>query len=805
MNRYQIMRLKERLYSRIPLIGRWLQQRTARELARDASGDALEALAYTIDAHPNKKVQAIARQAIENASRPTQINGICQAWSETRSTWLGQQIRQHGWVATTPPLVRMLSALLTGKLDAVTESESNLIEPLLNACQDADPWISQNAHQCLRQLHNPALVDAFCALWAASRAPFLEEILLQSSYQARRSPILRMLTALKVGNLKTATHARAEAIPYLLQATNDPDAQISERAHQSLRQLHHPETQDALCQLAVETGNPLALQVALQAGYAPSDLYQRAMFYFLTSQWPAYLALDLDQRVLRSAYETASSELRQRILEQVRQSGRAELLAAIASRRVVVHSPQEADFLVRLLSEQGNWERLWAKIFEFPLTVSVQALRILSQQNWQPNAEDECIIFAELTALAQAELELSPANLSLPPAMLRARVGLSTGSINELAFAPRQPWIAVGSSGRKMALWDFQRAQRVQLLGGFAHSLGEVAYTNSGELLVAERTQSHEICQVYHIRGDQAQPIWQLPGSITALEPLNETHLLVAGRDLSLNLLEVNQVVRPLASCRLKDWARAIRPAPDGKSLAALHKGVDFLTLPELQTILDQRQEVGRKYWSEGIARCADYSPDGRMLIVGKFDGQVIWLPVISPSSPPVTRDIPPQLLVRHPQRLQNIKTLPRRGVIISLDASGQLCFTNWQAAIQSVAAGKTPSSSQQIISTREQANSLHISPDESFMAIGSSDASLSLWDLRVLDALQLFHLPLANGAPNHLAALRLLLGSNLAFGSPMRSTLTLLERLLRHRFRFDIEVSDLLAIQTGEYDIEIE
>jgi len=89
-------------------------------------------------------------------------------------------------------------------------------------------------------------------------------------------------------------------------------------------------------------------------------------------------------------------------------------------------------------------------------------------------------------------------------------------------------------------------------------------------------------------------------------------------------------------------------------------------------------------------------------------------------------------------------------------------------------------------------------------MALGDSDASLSLWDLRVLDVPILLEAPLARSTPNQLAALDLLIERG---GLPqrIRNTLSLLERLLRHRFRFDIEISEVQSIKAGEYDIEIE
>jgi WD40 repeat protein len=108
------------------------------------------------------------------------------------------------------------------------------------------------------------------------------------------------------------------------------------------------------------------------------------------------------------------------------------------------------------------------------------------------------------------------------------------------------------------------------------------------------------------------------------------------------------------------------------------------------------------------------------------------------------------------------------------------------------------------IDSPGERLTSLHVSPDGSFMALGDEDASLSLWDLRVLDIPELFSIPFARSTPNHLAALDLLSEEN-SLPTSLLNTLAYIERLLRYRFRYDIEVSEVPRIKSGEYAIEIE
>jgi WD40 repeat protein/HEAT repeat protein len=801
MNAYELRRLKEQLYIRIPLIGRLLQRQAARSLARHETPRAMEILAETLGMHPDPNVQKIAQQAIERVTRPSAIDAICQVWARTRQAWLGKWIQQRGWVASTPSEIRVLSALQANHLDVLEEAGADLVSWLVQACNDGDPQIAQRAFECLHHLHRPAAINAFCSLWVEQRSPQLEKILLEAGYIAHRPVEVRLLSALKQGQLEIARRIRTPTLPALLRAAEDRDPLIASRSRQALSELKRSEVRSALCQIFIEQGLPLAGEITMQAGFLPADQFQRALFYFFTQQWAEYQALDFEQRVLRSTYETASPALRQRILEKIRLSGQASLLQAISGRMVVVEDIAEADALARLFIEHQEWERAWAKAFEFPFSASLQLLRALAGQGWQPSGADEQAALAELTSLVQTELEISPEELwkQLPAGVLRARVNLLAGRINAVAFAPHQPVLAVGASTRKAVVWDFQRGQRTELLRGFAHSIGQVAYSADGQLLVAERTNGRIACAVYVQRGENAVPVWQCAGPVTALEAKpnqdydSPVQMISTGRDGRVVLLELGSPIRVSASRQLADWPRTAHPSPDGKRLVVLHSCIELLSLPDLRS----ENPFPSVYYLGGIARHATFTPDGQGLVVGKNSGWVEWRPISQ-------TNLPPQPIARHPQTIQGLETLKRHQMIVSADAAGNIRFTRW-ADRQIPGKIIQPNASEPGQSgSKTRTTSLHISPDESFMALGHADAHLSLWDLRPLDVPDLLSKPLAHSTPNQLAALDLV--QNLpSLTEKSRRSLAVLLRLLRHRFRFDIEVSEVASIQAGEYDIEIE
>ena len=140
------------------------------------------------------------------------------------------------------------------------------------------------------------------------------------------------------------------------------------------------------------------------------------------------------------------------------------------------------------------------------------------------------------------------------------------------------------------------------------------------------------------------------------------------------------------------------------------------------------------------------------------------------------------------------VMVLHGHSVIVSAGSDGSIQFTSLeeQAPIGSVQA------------PLGQLTSLHVSPDESFMAVGSSEAQLSLWDLRTLGVQGLFLRPFAEATVSTLPILGILSESQEL--SPRAGlALKYTESALRHRFRFDIELGEAPTIMMGEFDIEIE
>src|SRR5206468_179232 len=110
---------------------------------------------------------------------------------------------------------------------------------------------------------------------------------------------------------------------------------------------------------------------------------------------------------------------------------------------------------------------------------------------WRPSPGDERETFEELVLLAATEAPLSVAALHplLPPAVrverMRAQV---SGRVNDIAFSPTRPMIAIGTGARRVVLWNLQRGAKEAVMDGFDHSVGRVVLMPDETLLCAERT-----------------------------------------------------------------------------------------------------------------------------------------------------------------------------------------------------------------------------------------------------------------------------------------------------------------------------
>ncbi len=192
MTEEQLHTLKRRLYNRIPLIGRWLRRGAAEALTQDGSPEAVRVLAEAVTRTHDRQVVDITLTAYRQLTNQECLNQVCTVWAETRHQELAEVIIEHGWIASTPVKIKVLSAMKTGKMDTVVGDGAAVIKSLVEACHDADEEIRFNAAKCLRHLHHQKAREALCQYSIEHDDPVVHEIVKAAQY-APRNPAQRAL------------------------------------------------------------------------------------------------------------------------------------------------------------------------------------------------------------------------------------------------------------------------------------------------------------------------------------------------------------------------------------------------------------------------------------------------------------------------------------------------------------------------------------------------------------------------------------------------------------------------------------
>lgn len=133
-----------------------------------------------------------------------------------------------------------------------------------------DPFVRELACASLRQLRSESCVDVFCEFWQRNPSAVLDDILITSNYIASKPLSLRILTALKVGQVEVIETASREVIQPLLDAAESRDQVVAARARQTLARLRSQEALDAFCAHWVENPSPLLDSILTEADYVAS-------------------------------------------------------------------------------------------------------------------------------------------------------------------------------------------------------------------------------------------------------------------------------------------------------------------------------------------------------------------------------------------------------------------------------------------------------------------------------------------------------------------------------------------------------
>ncbi len=824
----RLEKYRRRLYSRTPFIGGFIRRIAAKSLAKEGSPTAIGLLAETVAHTDNERLRIAGLTSLRRLVDQAAIDSVCSVWADSRALMLAELLAELDWLAVAPAKVKVLTALKAERLKGILEGGAEIVDPLVEACQDLEPEMAERARECLLRLRNQGAVDALCARWAEGREQLLSEAIAQSGCVAQRPPAVRVLSALKARKLSVIIDGHADFIEALVDACRDADVAISELARSSLQRLRQTDAQEALCRLIIHKEQPLAREIAVAAHYAPKDPVTRALFYFLTDQWERYEELDFDQSLLSAAYEAGDKRARCRIAEKARRAGRTEWVAVIAGgrqdRRVNEMTDEEWEAAVDVMSESKRWPELWRLAQATSAIWSARMLARLKESGWKPADEREGAGFAKLIGLVEGCCQEPPflGRLMRCAAPLEGHVDhvscfaisrdgqtLVSGSDDKtirlwnllngtaiktieghsdwiacLALSPDELQIASGSRDHTVGLWSFPEGRALKKLEGHSEDILCLAFSPDGRSLATGSA-------------DKTVRLWRMPDghglatlsghsdivSCLAISP--DGRLLASGSyDNHVRLWSLPEG-QPVATLRgHKAMVNCLVFSPDGLTLATGSKDRSVLlwSLPDgtrLNRLQGHRDDIS----------CLTVSPDGRLLATGSWDSTVrLW-------------------------------SLPAGEFLDTLGAIGTMDgHTGWVTCIAFSPDGIVLASAGSDNAVRlwsvpggaplkaleehsDRITYLSFSPDGRSLLSGSWDRRVCVWKSELV---RLRQLPINLTSVADLQWTEEVL-ANSRLSVAERGWLEFLAALMRWRRRYDILLGEATRIPVGQFDIEIE
>jgi WD40 repeat protein len=525
----------------------------------------------------DSEIARAARESLERLTNPDLIDALCEQWAKDRDETLTTIIRQKGFVARQPLNLQVLTALKAGKADLITKLDRAVVEVLLQACQDRDAQIAQQARQSLGQLKQPAAQEQLCRL------------ALENNTVARE-------VAINVGFAPQDTYQKA--LFYLLteqwekyEAT-DPD--------QRHLQANYAQTEARLRTQVDEKARKRGYRVTAPVYTERKRLQLTEM---TDSEWTQVLAAIENDKPYAGALQlaqVAASRWSWQLLQRLRQAtwrpkGEAqqgyEELLQLAARCELVAGHTEGSSYATLTGHQ-------------------EVINCLA-------------ISADGRYLASGSQDKTVGLWSLPGGQLLAQLTGHSGAINCLLFTADHKTLISGSADGSVRLWNVPDGTLRQTLEGHSDEVTCLSLSRDGQTL-ASGSLDNSIRLWTLPAGEARQELREHTGAVWALQFNTVNNLLASGGGLSDHSVRLWQAVDGQPQKTLeghRGLVRCLAFTSDGKYLLS-GSGDNTIRMWNLS----DGSEVHLLRGHKGLVHSLLLSPDNRWLASGSVDKSMrIW------------------------------------------------------------------------------------------------------------------------------------------------------------------------------------
>jgi len=602
---------------------------------------------------------------------------------------------------------RRIAAEELGK--KVQEGNVDAVKILANASiHSKDRNVLSIASRSLMNLENQDQINIFCEVWADSRNPDLEKILMGNVYAANTPMDLKVITRLKKGEINAIKRMGIEVIEIVINALNDIDNDISSCAVDFLGDLEDQESIEILCGYLLGNENKKIRTICINKEYQPQNEDKKALFYFITEQFDKFEILDFQEEypLLIKAYNNAQSKCKEKFIEVARKNGKADILRKVMVDKNTKHEVSdignhEWQNLVGSLEDAGMWDELWKLVFITPPSWSAKILRLLNPEFLSHEQE----LFNELFNYVHGK--------SVNPIHCKEIYTLegNSGELKDVMLTPDGKKI-VGPSKDKLRVWDLETGQTLQVLEGHNETVNNVVVTPDGKKAISASADA--TLRIWDLKTGQTLQVLEGHNGIVndVVVTPDGKKAISASADATLRVwdLETGQTLQVLEN-KLRYGIYAVVVTPDEKKAVTVDH--DKLRIWDLKT-------------GQTLNNIGEYK-EGKIHLV------------ISPDGEKIISDI---------DRALNVIDLETGTTLYQLN-SAQKCVIDYKRAIHQRALYpiddalhifdlETGETLQVLEGHTDYVWAVTITPDKKKAVSAGSDGNLCVWDLETGQAIQI-------------------------------------------------------------------
>lgn len=348
------------------------------------------------------------------------------------------------------------------------------------------------------------------------------------SWVSFRAPIVGSLFRLSALRSieKAASEGERDAVRMLTHALAESEfSDVKTSAAATLSSLSNPAAVEIFCEYALESGDPLLLDIASEQGYLPLREEKKALFLFLSGQMDLYRDLDPleGHPLLVTGLRSATPQVRSRVLDLARKEGMVSVILSLGTCvNDVEWLPGDWKTKIRLLADERRYDEMFRLLFLAPLPTAVDIVHTLAGSGWKPGKPDQTL-WKALTSTVPGTWDFPDP----PPSKGKILAGHAE-MIKSAAISPDGQFVATVGYGGSLCQWSLPEGTLTSTGNAAFGTITCLSFSADSTALVFGTDEG----VIWLIRAGDSVPITTLKGHsgpVTSMVFSDDANLLITG------------------------------------------------------------------------------------------------------------------------------------------------------------------------------------------------------------------------------------------------------------------------------------